>query len=85
MAFLKLTLTEPLKIEIKETAKQQNQTVGEYVEELHRTHITPTTYKQKFLYAQCDVYTAINYYQNTYPDCDLSYLYKILEDLNYES
>lgn len=52
MAFLKLTLTEPLKIEIKETAKQQNQTVGEYVEELHRTHITPTTYKQKFLYTQ---------------------------------
>lgn len=85
MAYLKLTITDPVKIEIKENAKRLHLTVGEYVEKLLQEKTPSAFYKQKLLCAQCDVYTAINYYQNRYQDFDATYLYRIQEDLRDES
>lgn len=85
MAYLKLTVSAPVKIEIKENAKKMNLTVGDYVEQLLREKTPSSLYQQKMLCAQCDLYTAINYYKNRYPDFDTTYLYRIQEDLQDES
>lgn len=85
MAYLKLTVSEPVKIKIKENAKKLNLTVGDYVEQLLQEKTPSSLYKQKLLCAQCDLYTAINYYQNQYHDFDATYLYRIQEDLQDES
>lgn len=85
MAYLKLTVSDPVKTEIKENAKKLNLTVGDYIEQLLQKNTPSAFYKQKLLCAQCDVYTAINYYQNLYHNFDATYLYRIQEDLRDES